>query len=74
MQKVKQFFVFIFGEDVKEILIRVILIQVIILLFTAMSGEFQIKVYNKGYIDIDSVDGKLGIDNGNDYRFKIDKL
>lgn len=62
MQKVKQFFIFIFGKDVKEILIRVILIQVIILLFIAMSGNFEIKVSNRGYIDIDSVDGSLDID------------
>ncbi len=67
MQKVKQFFIFIFGKDVKEILIRVILIQVIILLFTAMSGNFQIKVYNRGYIDIDNVDGSLDIDRVGGY-------
>jgi hypothetical protein len=52
MKKIEQFFIFIFGKDVKEILIRVTLIQVIILLFTAMSGNFKIKVYNKGYISI----------------------
>jgi hypothetical protein len=35
----------------------------IILLFFAMSGNLQIKVYNRGYIDIDSVDGHLDINN-----------
>jgi len=65
MQKVKQFFVFIFGKEVKEILIRVILMQVIILLFTAMSGDFQIEVYNRGYIDAriyTEMDDKIEVD------------
>jgi len=44
MQKIKQFFIFIFGKDVKEILIRIILMQTIILLFTAMGGNLKIEI------------------------------
>jgi hypothetical protein len=74
MKKIKQFFIFIFGKDVKEILIRIILIriiliQVIILLFVAMNGQFKIKIdnYNRGHINIDSVDGSLDIDSVDGY-------
>jgi len=68
MEKIKKLFKFITS---KEFLIKVILIQIVILLFTIMSGNFQIKVYNRGYVNIG---GKLGIDNGDDYMFKIEKL
>ena len=68
MEKIKKLFKFITS---KEFLIKVILIQIVILLFTIMSGNFQIKVYNSGYVNIG---GKLGIDNGDDYMFKIEKL
>ncbi len=76
MQKIKKFFKFITS---KEFLMKVILIQIVILLFVIMTGNLTIKIKNSSWSgfkvkgDIDTnVKGDLTLDSPI-YGFQISK-